>query len=86
MAKASTKAPEQTGAEPKYLRQLIEAKTPIQIKLEDDSVVSGTLEYYDVAFLRLTREDAPNLFIFKDDIKYVMDPTPAAAAHEADDE
>lgn len=86
MAKASTKAPEQTGAEPTYLRKLIEAKTPIDIKLEDDSVVSGTLEYYDVAFLRLTREGAPNLFIFKDDIKYVMDPTPAQPAATAVDE
>jgi len=71
LAKASTKAPEQTFEEPKFLRQLIEARTPVSVKLLDDTVFTGLLEYYDVAFVRLTREGQPNLFIYKDQIKYL---------------
>ncbi|MBY0374015.1 MAG: RNA chaperone Hfq [Bryobacteraceae bacterium] len=70
MAKASTKAPEQTGAEPKYLRQLIEKKKPVEVKLENGELITGVIEYYDQAFLRVTRENEPNVFIYKDDIKY----------------
>ena len=70
MAKASTKAPEQTGAEAKYLRQLIETKQAVEVTLTDGATVQGVIEYYDQAFLRITREGEPNLFIFKDDIKY----------------
>lgn len=73
MAKASTKAPEQTLEEPKYLRSLIEKKTPVWVKLTDNQIVTGTLEYFDIAFVRLTREDAPNLFIYKHDIKYIAE-------------
>lgn len=61
---------EQTLEEPKYLKQLIENKTKVRIRLSDDSEVAGTIEYYDVTFIRLTREGEPNLFIFKHDIKY----------------
>ncbi len=49
------KPSEQTFEEPKYLRQLIENQTPITVKLTDESEVSGTLEYYDAAFIRVTR-------------------------------
>lgn len=92
MAKASTKAPDQTGAEPRYLRQLIERKSPVEVKLEDDTVISGVVEYYDQAFIRVTREDEPNLFIFKADIKYLyetgqeMEPEDGAAAEEEEEE
>lgn len=77
MAKASTKAPEQTFEEPKYLRQLIEKRTPVDVKLLDNNVFSGVIEYYDLAFLRLTREGEPNLFLYKDQIKYVSVPESA---------
>ena len=61
---------EQTFEEPKYLKQLIENRTPVRIRLSDDTEVNGTIEYYDVSFIRLTRDGEPNLFIFKHDIKY----------------
>jgi len=35
--------------------------------------VVGTIEYYDHSFIRLTREGAPNLFIFKHDITYLQE-------------
>ena len=73
MAKAGTKAPEQTFEEPKYLKSLIDKQSLVQIRLTDNSVIRGVLEYYDAAFLRLTREGQPNLFIYKDRIKYMAE-------------
>lgn len=72
-APKKTKPQAQTFQEPKYLRQLIERQTPIRVKLTDNQEVAGTVEYYDAAFIRLTREDGPNLFIFKHDIKYLYE-------------
>jgi hypothetical protein len=31
------------------------------------------VEYYDASFIRLTRSGQPNLFIFKHDIKYLVE-------------
>lgn len=71
MAKASTKAPEQTFEEPQFLRKLIDKQTPVEVKLLDNRCFRGQLEYYDAGFVRLTRTGEPNLFIYKDQIKYV---------------
>ena len=70
---AKTKAPDVTFMEPKYLRHLIDSGTPVRVKLSDNSEVSGTIEYYDQSFIRITRHDGPNLFIFKHDIKYLYE-------------
>jgi host factor-I protein len=65
------KPAEQTFEEPKYLKQLIEHHAPIRVKLLDDTVIDGTIEYYDASFIRVTRDGAPNLFIYKHEIKYL---------------
>jgi host factor-I protein len=39
----------------------------------DGEEVVGIIEYYDLSFIRLTRLGQPNLFIFKHDIKYIME-------------
>ena len=57
----------------RYLKRLIESNTPVRVKLIDNEEVTGTIEYYDHSFIRLTREGAPNLFIFKHDIKYLVE-------------
>ncbi len=72
-AKAKSRPPEQTFEEPKYLRRLIEKEIPVRIKLTDNEEVAGTVEFYDVNFIRITREDGPNLFVFKHDIKYLFE-------------
>lgn len=69
----SARAPEHTFEEAKYLKQLIENSTAVRVKLADGEEVSGTIEYYDQSFIRLTREGEPNLFIFKHDIKYIQE-------------
>ena len=72
-AKSGTKAPEQTFEEVKYLKRLIESQTPVTVKLSNNEVVSGLIEYYDQGFIRITRRGEPNLFIFKHDIKYMTE-------------
>lgn len=73
MSKAKTKAPEQTFEEVKYLRRLIEQETPVRIRLSSNEEVDGIIEFYDANFIRVTRHDAPNLFLFKHDIKYLYE-------------
>ena len=45
----------------------------MRVKLTDGEEVTGTIEYYDHSFIRLTRKGEPNLFIFKHDIKYLTE-------------
>ncbi len=70
---SKTKAPEQTLEEVKYLKHLIENRIPVRVRLSDNQEVVGTIEFYDQSFIRLTREGEPNLFLFKDDIKYLSE-------------
>jgi host factor-I protein len=72
-SKTGTKAPEQTFEEVRYLKRLIEDRTPVRIKLSDNEEVQGQIEYFDQRFLRLTRDGEPNLFVFKHDIKYLIE-------------
>lgn len=67
------RAPEQTFEEVKYLRKLIDDEITVTVKLTDNEEVTGVIEYYDLNFIRLTRQGAPNLFIFKHDIKYLFE-------------
>jgi host factor-I protein len=70
---SQTKAPEQTFEEVRYLKHLIEAKTPVRVRLSDNQEVDGVIEFYDANFIRLTRDGHPNLFLFKHDIKYLYE-------------
>ena len=71
--KAKTPPPDDTHQEAAYLKSLGENKTPVSIKLMDGDVVRGWIEYYDRRMVRLTREGAPNLFIFKHEIAYIAE-------------
>ncbi|MBI4874435.1 MAG: RNA chaperone Hfq [Acidobacteria bacterium] len=64
---------ESTLEEIRYLRRLIENRTAVRVRLTSNEEVEGTVEYYDAAFIRLTRSGAPNLFIYKHDIKYLYE-------------
>ncbi len=67
------KAPEQTFAEVRYLKELIEKKAPVRVRLTDNQEVDGVIEFYDAGFIRLTRAGLPNLFLYKHDIKYLYE-------------
>ena len=70
---SNTKAPEQTFEEIKYLKRLIEERVRVRVRLSDNQEVDGMIEFYDMNFIRLTREGQPNLFLFKHDIKYLYE-------------
>lgn len=70
---SKTKAPEQTFEEARYLRNLSEKRALVRARLTDNSEVEGIVEFYDVDFIRLTREGQPNLFLYKHDIKYLYE-------------
>jgi len=71
--KSKTPPPEETFEEVAYLKALGEQQKQVSIKLQGGEVVRGWIEYYDRNMLRLTREGAPNLFIFKSEILYIED-------------
>lgn len=52
---------------------LADKERSVSIKLADGEVVQGWIEYYDKNMVRLTREDKPNLFIFKHEIMYIAE-------------
>jgi len=65
--------PEETFEEAAFLKALCDKKKPVSIKMMDGDVMEGFLEYYDKNMVRLTREGAPNLFIFKHEIMYIAE-------------
>jgi len=67
--------PEDTSEEAAYLKSLGDKQKHVSIKLADGEVVRGWIEYYDKNMVRLTREDKPNLFIFKHEIVYIAEDT-----------
>ncbi len=71
--KSKNPPPEDTHEEAAYLKMLGEKQKPVRIKLVDGEVVKGWIEYYDRDMVRLTREGAPNLFIYKHDIRYIAE-------------
>jgi host factor-I protein len=73
MRKGRSVPPEETSEEAAYLKLLGEKQKPVSIKLSDGEVVRGWIEYYDKHMVRLTREDQPNLFIFKHEIMYIAE-------------
>src|ERR1700692_2066083 len=69
--KSKTPPPEETFEESAYLKALGEKQKLVTVKLQGGDTVQGWIEYYDRDMLRLTREGAPNLFIFKSQIMYI---------------
>lgn len=71
--RSRTPPPEDTFEEVAYLKLLGEKQKPVAVKLMDGTTVRGWIEYYDKNMVRLTREGAPNLFIYKHEIMYIAD-------------
>ena len=71
--RSKTPPPGETGQEGLYLRSLSERQVVVNIKLRDGETVRGWIEYFDDAMLRLTRENQPNLFIYKQQIRSISE-------------
>jgi host factor-I protein len=65
--------PGDTGQEALYLRSLSERQVTVNIKLRDGEIVSGWIEYFDDRMIRLTRQNKPNLFIYKEQIRTITE-------------
>ena len=63
--------PDQTNAENFYYMKQMQSKTPMVIVLKDGETLEGIIEWYDKTCLKVNREGAPNLLIFKPNIKYM---------------
>jgi host factor-I protein len=65
--------PGETGQESLYLRFLSEKQVAVTVKLRDGETVYGWIEYFDDRMIRLTREGKPNLFIYKNQIRTIVE-------------
>jgi host factor-I protein len=68
-----TPPPEDTFEEAAFLKAIGEKQKQVALKLMDGQTFQGWIEYYDKNMVRLTREGAPNLFIFKHEIMYIAE-------------
>ena len=71
--KPKSAPPEETFEEAAFLKSLCDKHKPVSIKMMDGDIMQGHLEYYDKNMVRLTRQGAPNLFIFKHEIMYIAE-------------
>ena len=62
---------EQTNAENFYYQKQMQSKTPMVVVLRDGEEIRGVIEWYDKACIKLNRNGAPNLMIYKPSIKYM---------------
>jgi sRNA-binding regulator protein Hfq len=63
--------PDQTNAENFYYMKQMQTKTPMVVVLKDGEILEGVIEWYDKGCLKFNREGAPNLLLFKSNIKYM---------------
>jgi len=63
--------PEQTNAENFYYQKQMQSKTPMVIVLRDGEEIHGTIEWYDKSCLKVNRNGAANLMVYKPSIKYM---------------
>lgn len=63
--------PTDTFAESYYYLKQMNKKTPMTVVYTDGEVVEGYIEWYDRNCIKLNREGAPNLLIYKSSIRCV---------------
>jgi host factor-I protein len=63
---------EQTNAENFYYQKQMQSKTPMVVVLRDGEEVHGYIEWYDKNCIKLNRNGAANLMIYKPAIKYMF--------------
>jgi sRNA-binding regulator protein Hfq len=63
--------PTDTFAENYYYLKQMNKKTPMAVVFTDGEVVEGIIEWYDRNCIKLNRDKAPNMLIYKSHIKYI---------------
>jgi sRNA-binding regulator protein Hfq len=62
---------DQTNAENFYYVKQMQNHTPMVLVLQDGETLHGKIEWYDRGCLKLSRDKAPNLLVYKHCIKYI---------------
>jgi len=63
--------PTDTFAESYYYLKQMNKKTKMAVAFADGQVIEGYIEWYDRNCFKLNRDDAPNLLVYKANIKYL---------------
>jgi len=63
--------PYDTHAENYYYLKQMNKKTRMAVAFADGDIIQGYIEWYDRNCFKLNREDAPNLLVYKSNIKYL---------------
>ena len=63
---------EQTNAENFYYLKQMQGHTAMVVVLTDGTELTGWIEWYDKNCIKLNRNDAPNLLLFKHSIKFMF--------------
>lgn len=63
---------EQTNAESYYYLKQMQGRTSMVVVLTDGTELVGWIEWYDKNCIKLNRNDAPNLLLFKHSIKFIF--------------
>ncbi len=63
--------PDQTNAENFYYVKQMQNHTPMVLVLQDGEALHGKIEWYDRTCLKVSRDNAPNLLVYKTAIKYI---------------
>jgi host factor-I protein len=63
--------PTDTFAENYYYLKQMNKKTPMAVVFTDGETIEGSIEWYDRNCIKLNRDNAPNMLIFKSHIKYI---------------
>ena len=70
-ARKKSPPPSETFAEIYYYKKQIDGRTPMVFVLQDSEEIEGIIEWYDLDSLKITRENAPNILLLKQQIKYM---------------
>lgn len=63
---------EQTNAESYYYLKQMQGRTSMVVVLTDGTELVGWIEWYDKNCIKLNRNDAPNLLLFKHSVKFMF--------------
>ncbi|MFQ6109020.1 MAG: RNA chaperone Hfq [Candidatus Aminicenantales bacterium] len=70
-AKKKSHPPFETHAENYYYLKQMNKKTPMAVVFADGEKIEGYIEWYDKNCIKVNRNDAPNLLVYKNSIKYL---------------
>ena len=69
--KKKSHPPFETFAENYYYLKQMNKKIPMAVVFADGETIEGYIEWYDKNCIKLNRDDAPNLLVYKNNIKYL---------------